>query len=41
MAEVFGDQVDAEEVLAKHGEAALVHHRHQDVQSHHEKADYA
>ncbi|EJD07134.1 sugar transporter [Fomitiporia mediterranea MF3/22] len=39
MAEVFGDQVDPEEVLAKHGATTLAHRY--EVESHHEKADYA
>ena len=40
MAEIFGDQVDAEEVLARHGEVIAVSQR-QDAESHHEKPEYA
>lgn len=42
MAEVFGDQIDTQEVLAKHGDTRLVHETDSDHKSDKltEKADY-
>ena len=40
MAEIFGDEIDVGEVLAQHGEKALVH-SHRDVMEHsQDKVDY-
>ena len=40
MATVFGDQIDTEDVLTKHGDKALVReiHEHPDTSSNSEKA---
>lgn len=41
MAVIFGDEIDADEVLAQHGEKALAHTHHVVVDDNQEKEDYA